>query len=163
MGFEMRMEQRMILICSACGEDMQGHATDCPQGKLEALWESAVRGRCPTCRKGDVLKNSADYMECRKCRTQFSLSDICGGENPDTLETVMLDLSDGYYGPAKRMKTPGSGDIPVLRKTERLHAEKQATIVARRQAQALYKKVYERTLARELAKIEKKKEGGKAS
>lgn len=160
MNMGMRFEQRMILECSACGEDMKDHASDCPRGRLEALWNSAVRGRCPACRNGEVFRNSADYMECRKCCTQFSVSEICGGEDPDTLETVMLDLSDGYYGPAKRLTAPGIGDIPVLRQTARLHAEVQATIAARRRSEAVYKKVYESTLKRELSKIEKKKEGG---
>jgi len=159
MGMEFRMEQRAVLLCSACGENMQDHASDCPQGRLEALWDSAVRGRCPACRKGEVFKNSADYMECRKCRVQFSLSLICGGEDPDTLETVMIDLCPGDLTTAKRFKTLGTGDFPILRMMGRLRAEAQACIVARRRSEAVYKKVYESTLKRELAKIEKKKEG----
>jgi len=152
------MSQRMVLLCSACGEDIKVHAADCPQGEIERLLERTPRANCVACRKGDLLPNKDDYFECRTCHVQFSRGLICGGEDPATLSTVLLDLSGSVdFVPAKQMKAPGTGDFPVLRLIEELKAKATASRAARRAAV----RTYDRVLARELKKLgERQKVGG---
>ena len=156
MHMGMSMGQELILECAACEQPMSDHASDCPQGLIEALWNSVQRGRCPACRKDDVFPNSADYFECRSCRTQFSVGLVCGGEDPDTLEMKILDLANARdLTPVKQMKTPGTGDIPVLKQTRALRVKLVATKVARRAAKREFDRVYNRIMKREEDKAKK--------
>ncbi len=157
MGMELRMEQRMIMECSACGRSMTEHAHDCPQGMIELIWNAVKRGNCPACRKSDVIPNRADYYECRRCHVQYSVGMVCAGEDPDTLQTRFLDLlGETDLVQVKQMKALGTGDFPVLEKLETL----RAYVTAARAGRRATKREQARVLKRELAKIQKRKEGG---
>lgn len=151
MGMGIRLEQRMILECTACGRSMSDHAQDCPQGALERLWNSVPRGRCPACHKADVLPNRADFFECRRCRVQFSRGQACG-EDCGNLKVRFLDIAgETDLVQVVRMDTPGTGDFPILERSELLRAKVKAARAARR----AFRKEYDRVLKLELKKAEK--------
>lgn len=78
---------RQICRCTICGESVEDHATDCPQGQLENLQNEHWVMQCTECKVVAVDINIHDFFECRRCHTQFcSGSHMDHGQRKVTLE-----------------------------------------------------------------------------
>jgi len=113
---------------------MTDHASGCPVGRLAALFAAEQSGPCPECRIGHVTVNRMDFYECRKCHTQFCVSEVCGGEDPATLKTALIDITgaDPYYGLVYVMKNKGNGDFPIDQTAKMLQEEGKQWVKERR-------------------------------
>ncbi len=84
-GFGMGLRQ--IQRCELCGQSADEHAEDCPQLRLDRLYEQQLMILCPECKEVAVGVNAHDTYECRKCHSQFSR----GAHNDHGQRRVVLD------------------------------------------------------------------------
>lgn len=109
----MGMSMHQYLECTACGQNMQDHATDCPQLQLEhiskrKLWD------CPSCAsKFCVESNKDDFLECRNCHDVFSRSAACGYDADKLPRMMILDYDVNDTIPVVLLPAKGNGQYHV--------------------------------------------------
>ncbi len=118
LGLRQGLSCRTSLECSICG-CYDGHDESCPMGLLERLEERHPFIQCPACSgsKG-LMKNASDWLECRDCHTQFSLS----GQPVDESQCSWLVIA-GEERRAFKLTEKGKGDFPYDRRMEDLRKQ----------------------------------------
>jgi hypothetical protein len=111
---ELRLEitQRLVMECDCCEGSLDNHRPNCPREQLRNLQREGPR--CPVCYKGEIVPNIDDYLECdnKACRSVFSRSEVCAGEDPDKLENLtVLDFSTNEHYPVLKMARKGHGKL----------------------------------------------------
>jgi hypothetical protein len=106
---------RQRIECDCCdgnagSGDPEDHEPSCPRKGLQDYVSSRPYYKCPECYRGTVALNKEDYWECRHCRTQFTASEIAGGENPDELKQTFF-LGETNFVPVLVMKAKGTGNF----------------------------------------------------
>ena len=147
MGMHLEMKQKQY--CIICKHEIQNHREDCPVVPLLLVVKRIERESqdCPKCRKkGAVLPNDADFLECSDCGTQFTLSSaVAGGHDPRRLEKVVfLDFKRNRPFNARVIPEKGTGNIPLLKREKVLVEIKEEALKIAMEAEEKMKALKER-------------------
>lgn len=104
MNMSMRVDLQQVQRCYICKQS-SGHLPNCPTGEIETLIARTPRHRCPDsqCLKGIVWPNASDFLECDKCRAQYT----CGPYDDGGSLTI---IGNRLY---RKLKQKGKGEFPV--------------------------------------------------
>lgn len=120
MKMEMQIGMHQKQYCIICKHDIREHRADCPTVPLQLITKEIERASqdCPKChKKGAVLPNDGDFLECTRCRVQFTTSQVNTGHDPKRLEKVVfLDFKRNRPFNALVIPEKGSGNIPLLKR-----------------------------------------------
>jgi len=113
LGLGISMTLRLECVC--CGQSMDEHTEECPQGRIDKLLDNRQLARCCKCsgRSRFVEVNQEDFWECRNCHTQYSSSGVCDGHDPDKLERVILLTTKDEVLDVAVLPTKGSGKFKI--------------------------------------------------
>jgi len=146
MGMSLEMKQKQY--CIICKHEIQNHRPDCPYVPLILIGKEIERGYqdCPKCHeKNIVLPNDADFLECLKCGTQFTRSEVNTGHDPRGLEKVVfLDYRRNRPFNALVLPEKGTGNIPLLRRERVLLEIKNEALKIAQEAEEKMKALQER-------------------
>ncbi len=93
--------------CPAC-RCIGGHSPDCPEPTIKRLQSQQLHVGCPKCHERAVDRNDDDYMECRKCHTQFLRGCLEGHE------LILLDIrTDPDMAPFSVLPEKGTGQFSI--------------------------------------------------
>jgi hypothetical protein len=133
---ELRLVQapslQLLARCLCCTGHLEAHEPGCPYDILRQYQKEQLQGpRCVACGEGMLLQNTADFLECnkRRCRIQFSRSEVADGSNPDALlRRVVVDFVKNEHFMVLQLPTKGRGEFSHLQVLANL---KHAVVLAR--------------------------------